>query len=72
MWRKAVRIGVGVVLLLLGLLWALQGADIIRIKPIGCVAECEPITGGSLGWLVAGVLAMLVGLLLLLVGRRRH
>jgi hypothetical protein len=71
MWRKAFRIGVGVVLLLLGLLWALQGADVIRIKPIGCVAECEPISGGSIRWLIAGVLAMLGGTLMLVARRRR-
>ena len=57
------------VLTLLGLLWVLQGADLVRIEPVGCVAECEPVTGGSAGWLTIGVLAFLAGLILL-VGSR--
>ena len=68
-WRRVARIGAGVVLTLLGLLWVLQGADLVRIEPVGCVAECEPVTGGSAGWLTIGVLAVLAGLILL-VGSR--
>ena len=62
----------GVVLVPLGLLWALQGADVVRIDPIGCVADCEPITGGSPAWLTIGVLTLLVGAWLLRRGTRRR
>ncbi|MCD0443899.1 hypothetical protein LO763_09705 [Glycomyces sp. A-F 0318] len=61
-WRSAARVIVGLVLMLLGLLWALQGADLVRIEPILCVADCEPVTGGSTGWLIAGVASALIGL----------
>lgn len=61
-WRKTTRIVLGTVLILLGLLWTLQGADLLRIPPVACVADCEPITGGSVEWLVIGVVAMLVGI----------
>lgn len=64
-WRRVARIGVGVALTLLGLLWVLQGADLVRIEPVGCVAECEPVTGGSPAWLTIGVIALLGGLFLL-------
>ncbi|RNL82891.1 hypothetical protein EFW17_18190 [Halostreptopolyspora alba] len=49
----------------LGLLWVLQGADVVRIQPVLCVAECQPITGGSLVWLTIGVLTLIGGLVLL-------
>lgn len=71
-WRRVARIGLGIVLTLLGLLWVLQGADLLRIEPILCVANCQPITGGSPGWLAAGALTLLGGLLVLGVRRRRH
>lgn len=71
-WRRvarAARVGGGLVLTLLGLFWALQGAEVIRIEPIACAGECQPVTDGSLGWVVIGVLTMLGGLALL-AGRR--
>jgi len=70
-WRPVLRILLGVVLLPLGLLWVLQGADVIRIEPIGCVAKCEPITGGSSLWFAIGLLSLFVGLWLLLSLARR-
>ena len=54
----------------LGLLWVLQGADVVRIEPIGCIANCEPITGGSPGWLAVGTVTLIGGLFLLLLGIR--
>ncbi|MFF3665897.1 hypothetical protein [Microtetraspora malaysiensis] len=71
-WRKAARIVGGTVLTLLGLLWTLQGADLVRIQPILCVAECQPVTGGSPVWLAIGVVTVVVGLWVLGVPRRRR
>ncbi|WP_067137171.1 hypothetical protein [Microtetraspora malaysiensis] len=71
-WRKAARIVGGTVLTLLGLLWTLQGADLVRIRPILCVAECRPVTGGSPVWLAIGVVAVVVGLWVLGAPRRRR
>jgi hypothetical protein len=71
-WRRGVRAGLGVLLTLLGLLWVLQGGAIVRIEPIMCAANCEPIQGGSPGWFAVGVLTLLGGLRLLGVLRRRH
>lgn len=66
------QIVTGAVLAPLGLLWTLQGADVVRIEPIGCVANCEPITGGSVPWLLAGLVTLVGGLWLLRLGTRRH
>ena len=60
------------VLILLGLLWILQGADVVRIRPILCFANCQPITGGSPGWLAIGVVTLVVGLRVVGVLRRRR
>lgn len=70
-WRKATRVAAGTTLSLLGLLWVLQGADLVHIQPIGCVAQCQPITGGSSTWFTIGVLTLLGGLTVL-GARRRH
>ena len=58
----------GVLVFLLGGLWFLQGADLVHLDPIACVAECEPLTGGSVEWMISGAVAMLVGIGLILVG----
>jgi hypothetical protein len=52
----------GFILTALGLLWTLQGADLIQIKPILCVANCEPVTGGSTLWLSIGIITTVIGL----------
>lgn len=52
----------GVLLTAIGLLWALQGADLVHIKPVACVTNCEPIEGFSTTWLAAGFASVVVGL----------
>lgn len=58
-----------ILLLLFGLvlaglrgLWALQGADLIHLDPVPCVADCEPLTGFSGKWLGIGLAAVAIGL----------
>lgn len=58
----------GTVLVFLGALWFLQGADIIRIDPVLCVAKCEPVAGPQPAWLATGLAAFFVGALLIAVG----
>ena len=70
-WRRAVRIVLGTVLILLGLLWTLQGADVVRIRPILCVADCQPMTGGSSTWLAIGVVTLVLGIILVVLRRQR-
>lgn len=52
---------IGIAITLLGLLWFLQGADLVHVSPILCVADCEPLVGGSVGWLIAGLAGMTAG-----------
>jgi hypothetical protein len=53
---------IGIIFACLGLLWFLQGADLIRINSILCFADCEPIIGGSLTWLITGVIVFVIGI----------
>jgi hypothetical protein len=56
----------------LGLLWLLQGADLVHVRPILCVANCQPLVGGSIGWMAAGAIFMVLGLAAIAVGLRRR
>ncbi len=44
-----------------GILWFLQGSDLVHIEPIACAGACEPIVGHRPGWQFAGTVAVLVG-----------
>ena len=69
---QVLKIVFGIVLVSIGLLWSLQGADLIRMKPILCLANCEPLVGGSITWLIVGIVAMGVGLGLLVSSKRQR
>lgn len=51
----------GVVLVLLGGLWFLQGTGLVTIAPILCIADCAPLEGPSTPWTIAGLVALLAG-----------
>lgn len=68
--RLVLRLGFSTLLVLLGLLWALQGTNLIRIRPLLCFADCQPLTGGSTTWLCIGVVTMAVGIGMLWSARR--
>jgi len=71
-WRGFGWILFGAVSTPVGLLWFLQGADVVRIRPILCVANCQPLQGGSIGWMTAGALLLVLGLAAVSVGLRRR
>lgn len=63
--------GLGVLLVALGALWALQGADLVHVKPVACVADCAELQGPSPTWLIAGLATLAVGAGLIVLARRR-
>jgi hypothetical protein len=71
-WRALSWIVLGVASTLLGVLWLLQGADLLHIRPILCIANCKPVEGGSIAWMTAGALVLVVGLLAIAAGLRRR
>jgi hypothetical protein len=61
--RDVVAMVIGVIVALLGLLWFLQGAGIVHMRPVLCVSNCKPVTK-SVAWLVIGALACVAGVAL--------
>ena len=51
----------GVIGMLLGGLWLLQGLGLVRIPPILCVANCTPIEGFTPMWAVIGAAVLAAG-----------
>jgi len=71
---KPIRIAgvlAGAFIAALGLLWFLQGMAIVEMRPILCVADCEPIVGGSLFWAAAGVIMFIIGVGVVFLSTRR-
>lgn len=66
-----VMLVLGVIAVLLGGLWLVQGLGLVTIPPILCVAECEALTGPSTGWAVSGLALLLVGVGVIVLARRR-
>jgi len=54
-------IGLGIIAMLLGVLWFLQGIGVVHLRPILCFADCKPLTGKSPEWQVTGTIAFVVG-----------
>lgn len=67
-WRVALIV-IGVAFALVGLLWFLQGAGIVHVRPILCVSNCKPVAK-SVGWLIAGMVACIAGVALALASAR--
>ena len=60
-WKRIAVLVLGVILVPLGVLWFLQGSDVVHIKPILCFTDCEPVVGRSPTWQINGVLSCVLG-----------
>ncbi len=60
-----------VVLIAFGVLWSLQGAGLVHLKPILCFADCTELQGPSRQWLVTGIAAITAGAGLWYLARQR-
>jgi hypothetical protein len=60
---KVAILVLGILGVLLGGLWLLQGLGVVQIEPILCVAGCEEVQGPSTTWSIAGALLVLAGAL---------
>jgi hypothetical protein len=68
---KKVALVLGVISVLLGGLWLVQGLGLVHVRPILCVADCEPLQGPSLAWAVAGFILAAVGALSIFYSLKR-
>jgi hypothetical protein len=53
----------GLAVTALGTLWFLQGSDLLHIEPILCATDCDPVGGHQPAWQLAGLAAVLAGML---------
>jgi hypothetical protein len=60
---KKTALVVGVISVLLGGLWLLQGLGLVQVRPILCFADCEPIQGASPVWAIIGFLMVAAGVI---------
>lgn len=51
----------GIIAVLLGGLWLLQGLGIVHLRPILCFADCAPVQGPSVTWAVIGAVTLALG-----------
>jgi len=58
---KIVGLLFGLVAVLLGALWLLQGIGVVHLRPLLCFADCEPVPGPSVSWAVIGALVFTAG-----------
>lgn len=58
---KTIALVFGIVAILLGGLWLLQGLGLVHVRPILCFADCAPIQGASATWAIVGGIAMAIG-----------
>jgi hypothetical protein len=63
---------VGVLAVLLGGLWLLQGLGLVHLRPILCFADCATIQGRSATWAVIGAVVAAAGALAAVYGFRRR
>ena len=68
---KTVALIAGVIGVLLGGLWLLQGLGIVHVRPILCFADCAPVQGPSLTWALTGLIARVIGAVAIAYSRRR-
>ncbi len=68
---RIVALVLGIAAVLLGGLWLLQGLGAVQVRPILCFADCAPVQGPSITWVVAGGLALALGGLGIFWARRR-
>ncbi len=69
---KIVALILGVIAVLLGGLWLLQGLGLVHIEPVACVAECETLEGPSTMWAIIGFVVALGGVLAIAFALRRR
>lgn len=68
---KVIILILGVLGVLLGGLWLLQGLGLVHVRPILCFANCAPVQGPSSAWTIIGFVVLAAGVLTIRHSRRR-
>jgi hypothetical protein len=67
---KKLSLFFGVIAILLGGLWLLQGLGAVQIRPILCFVDCAPIQGASRTWTLIGFLMVVAGVVAIIRSRK--
>lgn len=59
--KRLAGLAFGLIAVLLGGLWLLQGLGIVHLRSILCFADCAPVQGPSVTWAAIGVVTLVVG-----------
>jgi hypothetical protein len=69
---KTFTLIVGVLAMLLGRLWLLQGLGVVHVRPILCFANCAPVQEPSSTWTAIGAIVLVTGVVAIRYSRRRR
>ncbi len=58
---RIIALVLGILAILLGGLWLLQGLGIVHLRPILCFADCATVQGPSVTWAVIGAVTLALG-----------
>ena len=58
---RVITLVLGIIAIMLGGLWLLQGLGIVHMRPILCFADCAPVQGSSVIWAIIGSVTLAVG-----------
>jgi hypothetical protein len=61
----------GIIAVLLGGLWLLQGIGLVHVRPILCFADCAPLQAPSVTWALIGAVALGIGRFGIVWSRKR-
>ncbi len=67
---KVTVVILGVLGVLLGGLWLLQGLGLVHVRPILCFANCAPVQGPSSTWTIIGAVVLAAGIFAIRSSRR--
>ncbi len=69
---KTIALIAGVIGVLLGGLWLLQGLGIAHVRPILCFANCTTMQGASSTWTIVGIVVLAAGVRAIFYSRKRR
>ena len=69
---RKIALAVGIICVLLGGLWLLQGLGLVHVRPILCFADCAPLQEASTTYAILGLLMVVAGALAIFRSRKRR
>lgn len=58
---KTFTLVLGLIASALGVLWFLQGLDVVHVQPLICFSDCAPVRGASPKWALLGAALFAIG-----------